>query len=66
MSAAEPESSDDLTPEQRRQRVIALLARAVMRRVRWLRRCESTTQTDSQSQSDPRHDLVLVNREISV
>ena len=37
MSAIEPEPSDDLTPEQRRQQIIAILARAVTRRVRWLR-----------------------------
>lgn len=44
MSAAEREPSDDLNPNQCRQRVIALLARAVMRRVRWLQRCELTAQ----------------------
>ena len=37
MSDIEPEPPDDLTPEQRHQRIIAILARAVMRRVRWLR-----------------------------
>ena len=66
MSAIDPEPSDDLTPEQRRQRVIALLARAVVRRVRWLRRSEPTTQRDSPNPSDPHHDLLLVNREFLV
>jgi hypothetical protein len=37
MSANELKPSDDMTPEQRRQQIIAILARAVMRRVRWLR-----------------------------
>ena len=66
MSAADSEPSDDLTPEQRRQQVIAILARGVMRRVRWLRRSPSMEKHDPSVSADPRADLLLVNREILV
>ena len=66
MSAIEPEPSDDLTPEQRRKRIIAILARAVMRRVRWLRISPPTENHAPSGQTDQRDDLLLVNREILV
>ena len=66
MSAIEPEPSDDLTPEQRRQRIIALLARAVMCRVRWLRRTPTTDNHAASGLPDPHDDLLLVSREILV
>ena len=65
MSAAELNKlSDDFTPEQRRQRVTVILARAVMRRVRFLRRSPPTEKHDSAGSVEQRDDLLLVNREI--
>lgn len=66
MPDIEPEPPDDLMPEQRRQRVIAILARAVMRRVRWLRRTPESENHAPSVTAAPHDDLLLVNREILV
>jgi len=66
MSDIEPEPPDDLTPEQRRQQIIAILARAVTRRVRWLRMSPPSEKHASSGTADQRHNLLLVNREILV
>lgn len=46
MSTAAPDPSE-LTPEQRRERVVAIFARAVMRRVGVLRRSDAATEREA-------------------
>ena len=64
MSTAAPDVSSELTPEQRRERVVAILARAVVRRVHLLRRSEASSDRDSPRGPIPPDAINIPQREI--
>jgi len=64
MSTSAPNPSSELTPEQRRERIVAILARAVVRRVRVLRRSEASSDRDSSDVSILPDAIIIPQREI--
>jgi len=66
MSTAAPDPSSELTPQQRRERIVAILARAVVRRVHPLRRSEASTVRDVKCGTIPPDAIVIARPEILV
>ena len=66
MPATSPDPSSNLTPEQRRERIVAILARAAVRRVRLLRRSEWPADQNATRLPLAPENIIVSDREILV